>query len=142
MAPILERIDHIHIHVSNRVIAEAWYARVLGLRRLPEFEFWAVDGGPLTLSNASGSIHLALFERPRQACHSTIALAVTANEFVAWQDHLAKVLQQPVELADHDASWSLYFADPDGNPFEITCYDHAILASRLAQHGNGTVDAG
>ena len=27
----------------------------------------------------------------------------------------------------------MYFADPDGNPYEITCYDYAALAPAL--HG-------
>jgi hypothetical protein len=30
-------------------------------------------------------------------------------------------------------SWSLYFSDPDGNPFEITSYEHAALAPQLQQ---------
>ena len=29
------------------------------------------------------------------------------------------------EIADHELSWSFYFLDPDGNRFELTCYDYA-----------------
>jgi catechol-2,3-dioxygenase len=29
-------------------------------------------------------------------------------------------------------SWSIYFEDPDGNPFEITTYDHAALAAEAS----------
>jgi catechol-2,3-dioxygenase len=28
------------------------------------------------------------------------------------------------EVVDHDLSLSMYFTDPDGNPYEITTNDH------------------
>ncbi len=135
-APTLERIDHIHVFVRDRAAAEAWYARVLGLRRVPELEVWAADGGPLTLGNTSGekfgSIHLALFERPAQACRSTIALGVSAAAFADWRRHLTGVLGHEPAFEDHGLSWSLYFSDPDGNPFEITSYEVAALRAASA----------
>ena len=36
---------------------------------------------------------------------------------------------------DHGLSWSLYFADPDGNPWEITSYQHAVVATLLKPTG-------
>lgn len=130
MAPTLERVDHIHVFVSDRAAAEQWYASVMGFTRVNNLEFWAPDGGPLTIGNQSGTIHLALFERPAEKCRSTIALAVDASQFVAWHAHLTNVLAKSVEPVDHQVSWSLYFTDPDGNPFEITSYDYATLASK------------
>lgn len=53
-----------------------------------------------------------------------VALAVTAQGLVAWQAHLARELGRELEAVDHDVSWSIYFTDPDGNPFEITTYDY------------------
>ena len=131
MPPRLERIDHIHVFVSDRAAAERWYREVLGLCRVPELEFWARDGGPLTVQDPSGSVHLALFERPPQPCRSTIALAASAPEFIAWQAHLSKMLEQPLQAVDHQVSWSLYFTDPDGNPWEITSYAYDALAAQL-----------
>lgn len=131
MLPSLQRIDHIHVYVSDRNAAEQWYRTVLGLVRVAELESWTRDGGPLTLANAGGEIHLALFERPAQPCHSTIALAVNAENFLAWREHLRGVPGLAVELEDHDVSWSLYFRDPDGNPYEITSYEYELLASSL-----------
>lgn len=125
MAPDIEGFDHIHVFVEDRAAAEAWYARVFGFRRTPELEFWAVDGGPLTIQNDSGSIHLALFESARTPCRSTIAMRVTADAFTRWRGHLDEVLPGGARLEDHEASLSLYFSDPDGNPYEITTYDHA-----------------
>ncbi len=128
MTTTLECIDHIHVFVSDRAAAEQWYARVLGFARINDLEFWAPEGGPLTISNRAGTIHLALFERPAEKCRSTIALAADATQFVAWRAHLSTVLARTIEPVNHQVSWSLYFADPDGNPFEITSNDYAALA--------------
>jgi catechol 2,3-dioxygenase-like lactoylglutathione lyase family enzyme len=133
MTPLLQRIDHIHIYVSDRSAAEHWYRAVMGLTRVEEFAFWATDGGPLTLANASGEIHLALFERPTQSRHATIAFGVTAEHFLAWREHLRGIPALAVELADHSISWSLYFCDPDGNPYEITSYEYQSLAPQLGK---------
>jgi catechol-2,3-dioxygenase len=129
MAPALQRIDHIHVHVSDRTAAERWYEHVLGLRRVAEFEFWAHGDGPLTVADASGTVHLALFERTPKPCHSTIAFAVNGQQFAAWLHHLSEVLAAPPAVEDHEVSWSLYFADPDGNPFEITTYERGAVAA-------------
>ena len=131
MPPALRNIDHIHVFVSDRLAAQAWYAAVLGLKPVPELAFWATNGGPLTLGDATGSIHVALFEAPARPCRSTIALSVPADAFPAWQQHLAAQLSREVKAVDHQVSWSLYFADPDGNPWELTCYEHAAVAPLL-----------
>ena len=128
--PLLD-IDHIHVFVADRARAQDWYARVLGLVPVAELASWAADGGPLTLGNPQGTIHLALFERPPQPCRSTIALSVTANAFVEWRQHLAAALGRELEPVDHQLSWSIYFADPDGNPYEITCYEYEALKAAL-----------
>lgn len=121
--PALQSIDHVHVHVKDRLASERWYQRVLGLSRVKALEFWAADGGPLTLADASGAVHIALFERPSGRVHSTIALRVSGSEFKAWQAHLAKEIPDGVSFEDHVASVSVYFSDPDGNPYEITTYD-------------------
>ena len=130
MTPKLTGIDHVHVFVSDRSTAEDWYYRTFGFKRLPDLAFWAADGGPLTIANESGSIHLALFEKPRERCRATIALGATGAEFLAWRSHLRSVLGPTLEAVDHALSWSLYFEDPDGNPFEVTTYEYAkVLAS-------------
>lgn len=130
-APRLDRIDHIHLYVADRARAEAWYAQVMGLARVEALAFWAAGGGPLTLADAHGAVHLALFERAAQPCRSTIALGCSADAFMAWRSHLAQHLGREPKPVDHAVSWSLYFEDPDGNPFEITCHEHAALRARM-----------
>ena len=131
MTPALASIDHVHVYVTDRPLAQSWYARVLGLRPLTEFSAWTADGGPLTVGDAAGRVHLALFERPAPPCRSTIAFAVPGGEFLKWKEHLELALPGRVTLEDHELSWSFYFRDPDGNPFEITTYDHAQVAPTL-----------
>ena len=134
MIPTFDRIDHIHVYVSDRTASERWYAEVMGLSRVPELERWA-EHGPLTLQNSSGTVHVALFQASPQPCRSTIALSVGAEEFCAWRAHLVQTLKRPVEPEDHELAWSLYFADPDGNPWEITCWQHAVVATLLKPTG-------
>jgi catechol 2,3-dioxygenase-like lactoylglutathione lyase family enzyme len=135
MAPTLEGFDHIHVFVADRAASEEWYARVMGLRRVTELEAWSSGGGPLTIGNASGTVHLALFERPVEKCRSTVALSTTASAFLAWRAHLSGVFARSIEVVDHELSWSLYFTDPDGNPFEITSYEYKSLAAVLGKSG-------
>jgi catechol-2,3-dioxygenase len=125
MPPEIEAFDHIHVYVADRAAAERWYGQALGFVRTPELAVWAADGGPLTLQNSSASVHLALFERPREKNRATIALRVNGAQFEQWLAHLRRELDGEVTLQDHELSVSLYFRDPDGNPYEITTYDHA-----------------
>lgn len=122
MIPKLEKIDHIHINVKNREISEIWYKNTLGLLRSPDLEFWAEKKGPLTLTDENGNIHLALFEY-QEVQNTTIAFSASGHEYIKWYNHLRES-GLPVNHNDHQISWSIYFRDPDGNPFEITTYDY------------------
>lgn len=122
MVPSLHGIDHIHISVSDRAKSERWYKELLGFSRVRELQFWAVDGGPLTLADPSDQIHIALFESDNIRS-AAIAFKVSAAGLAEWMTHLSAngVEVNPV---DHGVSWSLYFTDIDGNPFEITTYEY------------------
>ena len=46
----VQRIDHVHVEVSDRAISADWYEHVLGLTRHPDLASWADDPmGPLVL---------------------------------------------------------------------------------------------
>ena len=63
--------------------------------------------------------------RPTRPCRSTIALRVSGRDFASWREHLGRELGGAVSFEHHQASVSLYFDDPDGNPYEITTYEVA-----------------
>jgi catechol-2,3-dioxygenase len=132
MTPKLQSIDHIHIHVSNRELSEQWYKQVLGLHREKGLEFWAKDGGPLTITNNEGSIHLALFESESNQ-RTVVAFSVSGQEYLAWYSHLRNAGLQ-VNHNNHEVSWSVYFKDPDSNPYEITTYDYVLVKQALNNH--------
>jgi catechol 2,3-dioxygenase-like lactoylglutathione lyase family enzyme len=121
--PPIAGVDHLHVYVADRPAATRWYARVLGLKPVPDLSGWAAGGGPLVVASQDRSLQIALFERPRQPCRSTIALGVAAPDFEPWRAHLLACLGKAPHFEDHGQAWSLYFDDPDGNPYEITCGD-------------------
>ena len=134
--PAFNGIDHVHVYVTDRADAADWYGRVLGFTVVDSLAFWADDpGGPLTLEDSSGKVHLALFQRDPLSPASTIAFGASGEEFLQWKSHLeARQLLQ--RCSDHTVSWSLYFGDPDGNMHEITTYDHALVAQALSGTGD------
>jgi catechol-2,3-dioxygenase len=130
MIPQITSIDHAHVYVGNWDDAEEWYGKVLGFKRVEKFMVWAVKGGPLTLENPSGNVHLALFEREDHPDTSAIAFGATGAEFLAWKTHLESQGLQ-LRVTDHKLAYSLYFSDPWGNHHEITTEDRDHVAENL-----------
>ena len=113
MIPTMTGIDHVHVYVSNREAAAQWYQDVLGFKVVEKLLMWAGEGGPLTLQDISGNVHLALFEADKEP-DTTIAFGATGAEFVSWKQHLESQGIQ-LRITDHQLAWSLYFHDPDEN---------------------------
>ena len=132
MTPALNGIDHIHVYVKSWKEAEAWYEKVLGFRRTEKLMSWAVKGGPLTLEDPSGNIHLALFERDDHEGSSAIAFGVGGEQFMTWKAYLEE-LGLELRVSDHTLAFSMDFNDPDANMHEITTYDHDYVAQRLGE---------
>ncbi len=129
MHPKLNGIDHVHVYVRSWAEAEPWYRDTLGFTPLEKFRVWAVDGGPLTLEDPGGTVHLALFESDNPPA-STVAFGASGEQFVAWKKHLeARGLE--LRVTDHKLAWSLYFHDPFGNMHEITTYEHDYVTAAL-----------
>ncbi len=126
----LTGIDHLHVYVPNREEAAQWFYEVLGFKVEESLRVWATEGGPLTIGNDSGTIHLALFERTEFTPSTAIAFGADAGNFLEWK-RLLETQGIRARFTDHDLAWSLYFHDPYKNLYEITTYDHATVAQAL-----------
>ena len=126
MKPKLKNIDHIHIFVTDRQEALKWYRSVLGLKPVKNLLFW-VKTGPLTIGNEEGSVHIALFKGEPNENRSVVAFNTSGKEFINWHKKINDVIDGNIEAVNHSISFSIYFHDPYGNPFEITSYDYEIL---------------
>lgn len=129
--PMLKGIDHIHIYVSDKAKAEDWYSKVLGFKVYEPLKLWDSKTGPLTLTDASNTIHLALFERKSYEKLSAIAFATTGEGFIQWK-HWLEQQNVALRIADHQVAWSLYFNDPFGHSHEITTSDYKQVKTSIS----------
>jgi len=127
----LKKVDHLHVCVQDREAAASWYEKVLGFTPIERLKLWATQSGPLTVSDSEENIFLALFQRDKQPQENraTLAMAVDAEDFLAWEKHLKKVANAELKVYDLSLAWSVFIKDPDGNPYEITSYDYDFLAA-------------
>ena len=134
-------LDHVHIFVPDRKVAAEWYAENMGFQIVPELEVWANDPmGPLTISADSGKTGIALFERDLQKeWLNVVAFHVSGDEFLNFLknavssnyfDRNGKSIRA-FEPVDHEVSYSLYFSDPFGNPYELTTHDYETVVAGL-----------
>lgn len=131
----IEQIDHVEVFVPDRHEAAGWYGRVFGLEVTDGFEEWAaMDGGPLMLSCGNGT-KLALFEGkpggdPDPAGFRRVAFRVGGEGFIEFLGRL-EGLGIVARTTDHDKAYSVYFADPYGNDFEVTTYERDFVSERI-----------
>lgn len=130
MTPTLKGFDHMHVYTADRAAARAWFAEIMALQPIEAFLPWAEGGGPLTLADPTGNIHLALFERDSFEPATNIAFGATGEQFLEWKGHLENK-GLPLRISDHDMAYSLYFRDPDKNMYEITTYDSEVVRAAL-----------
>ena len=126
MKPKLKNIDHIHIFVSDMQEALKWYRTVLGLKPVENLLFWAKTG-PLTIGNEEESVHIALFKGESNENRSVVAFNTSGKEFINWYKKINDLIDGNIEIENHIVSFSIYFQDPYGNPYEITSYDYEFL---------------
>ncbi len=133
------RLDHVHILVSDRELAAAWYEVTLGFQRLEASED---PYGPLLMTGDGGETGIALFtSKVKPTASRIVAFHVGAEEFMAFAVDLDErdlrgmdgTRLSPGDVIDHGDVLSFYFADPDGNGFEVTTRE--TEAARLGLRG-------
>jgi catechol 2,3-dioxygenase len=132
MALKLNGVDHVHVPVGSWSEAEDWYREILGMQRVEALMGWAIKNGPLTIENADGTVHLALFEKRKPQPIQAIAFGATGEQFLAWKEHLENHGLK-LRVTDHKMAYSLYFYDPWKNMHEITTYERDHVATALSE---------
>jgi len=136
-------IDHVECYVPDRRAAADWYRETLGLTT-DEIGWEAY--GPLMVTSDGGATTLALFEggptgADRGVGFHRVAFRIDGPGFLTIVDRLAEdpavEVEGRAEISDHTYSFSIYFTDPYGNPFEVTTYEYDFVAGELGGDGAG-----
>jgi catechol 2,3-dioxygenase-like lactoylglutathione lyase family enzyme len=139
----LERIDHVELFVRDQQQAAIWYERMFGMRVVAALEDWA-DGGPLMIEIPGTGSKLALFAGTPPGFRVPIgfrrvAFGVDGASFLRFLTRVAAhgvhsdegELVHELRVVDHRHVYSVYFADPDGNRYEVTTFDRAVVSAGL-----------
>jgi catechol-2,3-dioxygenase len=122
----VKSLDHVEVFVSDTRSAARWYEEVLGLKEITRWD-------PEPVMIGAGGTKVALFQMRTSGTPPAGELKIDSGwRRVAWltdaegfklaQSHLANLGVRFAGPQDHGQSHSIYFADPDGNPLEITYY--------------------
>jgi catechol-2,3-dioxygenase len=122
----VKSLDHVEVFVSDIQAAARWYDQVLGLKEIGRWD-------PEPVMIGAGGTKVALFQMTKAARQAAgelkidfgwrrVAWLTDAEGFKLVQEHLANLGIRFAGPLDHGQSHSIYFADPDGNPLEITFY--------------------
>ena len=137
-----DRLDHVHLYVTDRPAAIDWYERVLGL--VPYGEWREADPAPdhpVFLAPATGGGHcISLFEGARpEGGDRTVAFHAAGSAFLKFAralptDDVVALNGSPLTAAahhDYGMAITLNFLDPAGNHLELVTYDHDAVRAEL-----------
>lgn len=121
-----DRVLETCVYVSNLDEAEAFYTRVLGLKKHAAMEgrhvFFKVGNGMFLVFNPEATIQSSI---PGITDHGATgpghaAFAMRESEIEAWREHLKKNdVKIESEIKWPQGGLSLYFRDPAGNSIEL-----------------------
>lgn len=142
MTPLVttDRLDHVHLNVTDRPASIAWYERVLGLRVLGDPN--PDPAHPVFLAPAGASrLCLSLFVGvPASGPNRNIGFHANAQGFATFARQLPNpdiVDQKGQPLSaknyhDYGRAVTFDFTDPDGNHIELVTYDCDAVRAALS----------
>lgn len=117
----LSGIHHLKIPVSDLDTSLAWYARVLGAVRLPEFDHVGRDGKLfayiISIPGVSTLVELRLSPKMSEnlaGFDPTVFAVDTLASLTAWRDRLDNLEVENSSILRGLIGWLLIFHDPDG----------------------------
>lgn len=139
-----DRLDHVHLYVTDRPAAIAWYDRVLGLRIYGRWrEKDPPDTRPVFLAPSTGGEHVvSLFVGARpEGGDRTVAFHAGARAFLGFAAALPHADVNGYDGAalhrgdvnDYGMALTFNFLDPAGNHIELVTYDHEEVRAVLAE---------
>ena len=101
---------------------------------IEEYNSWAVESGPLMISNDGGNREIALFDGKPQDDDVVkgfirLAFRVDAGQFIDFINTSGSWSDKPLtkdEIKDQNKSMSVYFANFYSNLLEVTTYDYNV----------------
>ncbi len=137
-----DRLDHVHLYVTDRPAAVEWYNRVLGL--VPYGRWRNEDPAPdhPVFLAAKGQPHsVSLFTGPRpEGGDRTVAFHASGPAFIVFAEALPvdlvldrdrEVPLRPSHHHDFGEAITFNFLDPAGNHLELVTYDAADVRAAL-----------
>ncbi|MFQ6553545.1 VOC family protein [Aestuariibius insulae] len=128
-----DRLDHVHLYVTDRAAALRWYKRVLGLAVYGAGHDDVAEDHPVFLAPGTGGAHcLSLFVGPRpDGGDRTVAFHASGRAFVQFAKALPSALLKGRDGTaltagrhhDYGAALTFNFLDPAGNQLELVTYD-------------------
>jgi catechol-2,3-dioxygenase len=145
----INRLNHAVLYVRDAQRSAAFYADVLGFRRLPIGPDGSTGAVFMQAPGSTNDHDLGLFSigdgaEPSQAGRRTVGLYHLAWEVdtLAELERLAGALSARgalVGASDHGSTKSLYGKDPDGLEFEIAWIIPAVLLDDEAREARKTI---
>lgn len=126
-------LDHVHLCVTDRPRAIAFYAHVLDLHVLGHDHGEVADDHPIFLAPATkpNASCLSLFVgKPARGGDRNVAFVVEADAFVAFAEALPDdsvraqngAILTAADVYDYGKVLAFTFLDPDGNHLEVVTY--------------------
>ena len=141
-------IGHLDLSVSDVEASAAWYAKVLGLRRVRRVDF--SERTMIVLGHDASGLVVGLnqhqgfpgepFDEQRAGLDHVGFAVGRRQDLDAWQERLATLGVEHSPVADTEVGSALVFRDPDHIQLEMWWSKPSVAEPTLASHAEGVVE--